>query len=372
MRKLILTVSLCIAFVVAAEACLNYYYTADRDGHLHYQGDDDGIMIGFNKNFNTRMISQKIIKLEKKLREERSYMLLSDYALMLMKLGRNAEALQILKTLYFAYPDEYQLASNLGTSYELAGEVDSALKYIRRGMELNPLEHEGSEWVHVKILETKKKLAADPDYLDSHTVLELTTEQEYDTLVGRQVELQVRERFPFCPGPDRIMASLMLDLGDVTLNTNSIEDAKTYYNIAKYYFGDSSAMVEDKIAEAIRLLGKHSAVRPDPRVPGRREATNVRLGPYAYTQMLDDNDPDGFKADWSQINTNVDSLLALVNLQMTVQEAQEMRESNPGPEPGSPEAPGTHVPADKTGLWIIGVLFLVLVGGYAFMLRRNG
>jgi tetratricopeptide (TPR) repeat protein len=312
-KRIFAAIFLCLQ--IPAFCCLNYYYTADKDGHLHYQGDDDDIMIGFNMNFNLRKLSASAIEQEKKLKEDKSFEALSDYAVMLMKMGKNDVALTILQSLYAAHPDQYQLAANLGTSYELAGEVDSALKYIKRGIELNPNAHEGSEWVHVKILETKLKLRADSIYLKTHSVLELTPQQESDSLVGWQIEIQIRERFPFCPGPDAIMASLMEDFADITLNTNSIEDAKTYYNICKHYFGDSSANMENKIAASIKLIGKHSNVRPEHRRnPGEDLANYMRLGPYTYEQMLDDNNPDKFEVDWSTINTDAIGLLDIVGL----------------------------------------------------------
>jgi tetratricopeptide (TPR) repeat protein len=310
-KTLLLFVFLC-AVNIPAFCCLNYYYTADKDGHLHYQGDEHAIMIGFNTNFNLRLLSEKIVKQEETVKTEKSFEALSDYSVMLMKMRKNDVALIILQSLYAAHPDQYQLAANLGTSYELAGEVDSALKYIKRGIELNPNAHDGSEWVHVKVLETKLKLRTDSTYLKTHTVLELTAQQERDSLVAHQIEIQVRERFPFCPGPDLIMASLLEDMADITLNINSIEDAKTYYNICKYYFGDSSATINSKIKASMELIEKHSTVRPE-QFPAM-DGDNVRLGPYRYTEMLDDNNPDKFQIDWSQVNTDAIALLNLIGL----------------------------------------------------------
>jgi tetratricopeptide (TPR) repeat protein len=310
MKPLHISILFCL-LQVPAFCCLNYYYTADKDGHLHYQGDEHNIMIGFNTNFNLRLLSEKVVKQEETVKAEKSFEALSDYSVMLMKMGKNNVALTILQSLYAAHPDQYQLAANLGTSYELAGEVDSALKYIKRGIVLNPNAHDGSEWVHVKVLETKIKLRTDSLYLKSNTVLGLNKEQEYDTLVAHQIEIQLRERFPFCPGPDPIMASLMEDFADITLNINSIEDAKTYYNICKYYFGDSSATINEKIKETMNLIEKHSNVRPEER---RNEGDNVRLGPYRYTEMLDDNNPDKFEVNWTKINTDAVALLQVVGL----------------------------------------------------------
>lgn len=53
-----------------------------------------------------------------------------------MKLGKADVALEILKELNYHYPNEYKIVANLGTAYELNAELDSALKYIKKGIKL--------------------------------------------------------------------------------------------------------------------------------------------------------------------------------------------------------------------------------------------
>ena len=48
------------------------------------------------------------------------------------------------------YPNEYVVIANLGTTYELMGNNEKALEYIKKGMKLNPRSHNGSEWIHVE------------------------------------------------------------------------------------------------------------------------------------------------------------------------------------------------------------------------------
>lgn len=76
---------------------------------------------------------------------------------------------------------------------------------------------------------------------------------------------------------------------------------------------DTSAAMEEKIAASIALIGRHSNVRPDPEPIGK-EGDNLRLGPYTYTEMLDDNSPDKFQIDWTKINTDAVALLNMVGL----------------------------------------------------------
>lgn len=327
MKKIFLFLFIFSAEFITCHACLNYYYTLDNEGHFHQQ---DGIFWHFDKNFNQQKIVAKLSLLEKKLNKEHAYTLLSDYAVGLMKLGKTKEAQEILAVLYKHYPNEYKLASNLGTAYELIGEVDSALKYIKRGLELNPNDHEGSEWIHVKILEAKQKLKKNPNYLQDNTVLQLTDKQMKDKAVSEQIEIQVRERFPFSQsGNDAIMASLMIDLGDAYAHSQSIEYAKAFYDIAKEYYGDKSDKVITRIGDMKKLQHKYA----DKQLPvltdyeSRNEEQQIlkegehnRLRGVRYTHIMDDNADSDYEVKWEKINTNVDSLLAKVDITRTAED----------------------------------------------------
>lgn len=308
MKKTIAVATLLLAFFVSANACLNYYYLLDNEGHFHSQ---PGGIYHFDKNFDKEKIVARLKRLEKKLAKEKSYTILSDYAVGLMKLGKVKESVQILATLYNRYPNEYRLASNLGTAYELDGRPDSALKYIRRGLELNPNDHEGSEWIHVKILEAEQQLAADPNYLHDRSVLQLTAAQKKDPKVREQIEIQARERFPFTPGPSPVMGSLMADLGDAYAGSHSIEYAEAFYDMAKGYFAYAAERMEAKVAEMKTLRRKYADKEFK---PVEMEGEHNRLNGVNYRHILDDNDKPPYKVDWSAINTDATQLLSMVDL----------------------------------------------------------
>jgi tetratricopeptide (TPR) repeat protein len=318
MKKIAAILFCCVAFVLSSRACLNDYFTFDKEGHVYEVGEM--FWAPFNTNFNKELIVSKLHKMQTKLQQEHSFMLLSDYAVALLKLGKVNEGLDILVELSYHYPGEYKIASNLGTAYELHGDVDSALKYIRRGMELNPNDHGGSEWIHVKILETKKEIAKDPSWLSKHTVLQLTEKQKNDSVVRRQLRIQLDERFPFSPGPDVMMASMFVDLGDLYLNTFSVGFAIVSYELAKNYYGDNTAALETKIKETRKLLKKSSEINL-PRT--RMEGQDVILGTQPYKTMLGDNDPGHYQIDWNKISYDPKVLLGMVNLEMTVKEVRE-------------------------------------------------
>jgi tetratricopeptide (TPR) repeat protein len=375
MKKFLLFLLLQLVFSFGAKACLNYFYSLDKNGNLHYIGEMSSLPHAFNKNFNKELIVSKIKKLNMQMEKDHSIMALSDYAVDLLKLGKVNEALDIFVELYSNSPNEYKLASNLGTAYELHGDVDSALKYICRGIELNPNDHDGSEWIHVKILETKKKIATNPKWLDTHSVLELSEMQKRDSTVRNQLFIQLQERFPFVPGPDAMMASLFEDLGDISANTNSIEYAKVFYNIAREYYGSKSDKLENKIREMEKLLGKYASVRP----PEDRliEGDNAMLGFMSYKTLVEDNDTKHYQVDWTKLISDPKTLLAKVNITMRMKMAGNnpvVSSDSSSVKEFSESDPATEKKKDpnRLGNLIWGITaFLILAGGVVALGRKR-
>lgn len=289
----------------------NYYYDVNKSGKISRIDDhwEDPFFEGFDLKGNV----QQLKKLELKLKKEKKYMLLSDYSVGLMKLGKQDVAVEILKRLYAAYPNEYRIAANLGTAYELNGQNDSALKYIKRDMELNPDDHKGSEWVHIKVLETKLQLSGNPAYLGNYTVLQLTDKQKNDDVVFYQILIQLKERVPFTPHKDQIMASLFTDLGDIAANIKSVEYAKAYYQIAKNYYGDTSISIREKILAVEKIIKKYASVKPAQPGGPDEKSKNIKLAGVRYQKLLYNNNENNYIIDWTHINTNVESLLAMVD-----------------------------------------------------------
>ncbi len=310
--KKVFTILFFFVFAFSSSACLNYYFSVDANGHLHPEND---IRVGFNTNFNNALIESKLTVLLERLKKEKDYKVLSDYTVGIMKAGKHKEALEIFKVLYEHLPNDFQLASNLGTAYELNGDLKNALKYIKKGIELNPNDHDGSEWIHVEILKAKQKVSTDPDYLVQHSVLNLSEKQEKDSLVAHQISLQIRERFPFSPKKDLIMASLLIDLGDCYANTKSIEFAEAVYKIAKEYFGDNSNELNQKLKKIKELLKKHNGVEAEQ--SSLSEGNNIRLHKIESKELLDDNNPSNYQVNWTNLTTDPESLLNLVDLHLT-------------------------------------------------------
>jgi tetratricopeptide (TPR) repeat protein len=326
MKKIIFGLIFFLAIAFPASACLNYYFTLDKEGRA-YESPTQHQLITFNTNFNKQVLYGDMLTLTSKLKEQHSYMLLSDYAVDLLKLGKTNEALQVLAQLYAYYPDEYKIASNLGTVYELHGDNDSALKYIRRGIELNPNDHDGSEWIHEKILLAKIALKKDHSWLKHNSVLGLSDVQKNDPAVRQQLFIQIQERFPFTrPVADPIMASLFADLGDLYYNTNSVAIAIVCYRVSRDYFEGTSSDLDYKIAVAEKLNNEQAKIKLDVEV--RRGGRAIAATNMNYETCFLDNDSKKYKIGWNQIEADPKALLAMVNLEMTTDQAKILAKKN--------------------------------------------
>lgn len=169
-----------------------------------------------------------------------------DYAVAKMYLGQYNEAVELLRQLETEKPGEYAVAANLGTAYELSGDNESALKWIREGMQRNQNSHRGTEWLHAKILETKISIAKEPDYLTRHTILDLdakmigdhitVSDQSY-TLdkVAEALRYQLEERMQFVKPTEPVVAALLFDYAAVEAATRTLESAEKLLNLAAEY-----------------------------------------------------------------------------------------------------------------------------------------
>ena len=345
--------------------CINMFHSVDKEGKVHQIGTEG--FIGFNENFNDELINGKLSPLYEKIKKTGNPEYLSDYAVLILKAGKKEEALHIFQSLQAHFPNEYELAANLGTAYELVGELDSAKKYIQLGMELNENAHEGSEWVHIAVLETKMNLENNPHYLDNHSVLGLSEEDKHDPEIRHQIEIQVRERFPFSPGPNALMASLMLDLADCYANTQSYELAKAFYSIAEYYFGADPAITQPKIDEMLKYRTQFKSVQV-PEDQKHTDGMNEIISGVPYETIMDNNNDPPFTIDWENHVIDPEELLALVDLnkgqfdrEALEVEATEIKEER---ETDNSESDNTMTIMLMVGASVCGMAFL-------FFLRRK-
>lgn len=176
----------------------------------------------------------------------------------LLRHNQPKEALELLKTLNETYPNEYKIATNMGTAYELLGDNVTALQWIERGIALNPQSHQGSEWVHVKILEAKIAAKNDPHWFEHSSILGLPFRKNGlmfqqmvfpNTNTGQpasllnmidHIGLQLKERMSLVPPQDPVVANLLFDLSHLLAVQHSYENAIEISRLSLLY-GDKNA-----------------------------------------------------------------------------------------------------------------------------------
>lgn len=149
----------------------------------------------------------------------------NDLAVAWIITGRVQDGIALLREVDGRYPGNAVVASNLGMALELAGEHEEALRWIRESVNRDPEEHQGSEWVHVRILEARLGMAKDPNWLRKNSVLgwregqrlPLDERSRPRTPPGilKAVRYQLQERLRFVSAPDPVVGDLYLSLGDL-------------------------------------------------------------------------------------------------------------------------------------------------------------
>lgn len=97
----------------------------------------------------------------------------NDYGVLLIYAHRYQQAIEIFKQIEKQHPNLAKTAANLGTAYELAGQTEKAKYWIEQGIKRDPNIHEGSEWIHVKILDAQLQQKKDSKWIQKHDVLGL-------------------------------------------------------------------------------------------------------------------------------------------------------------------------------------------------------
>ncbi|WP_018344760.1 tetratricopeptide repeat protein [Cytophaga aurantiaca] len=168
---------------------------------------------------------------------------LSDYGMVLIVNGKYEEAKNSYLQIEKIKPNQYPTASNLGTLYELLGDNKNALTWIQKAVKLNPVSHDSSEWLHVRILEAKINGAP---YVNTNFLLHTdfgrdsipASELSKTELLHLQKALfyQLNERLTFIHSSDKIVAQLLFDLANISLLTGvNIYQVNDIYSMAKKY-----------------------------------------------------------------------------------------------------------------------------------------
>jgi tetratricopeptide (TPR) repeat protein len=223
--------------------CINEYRTL-LNGKVEFTDAENAAPFGrFNQENKTYLLEQlhKADSIYKATGKIEDY---SDYGAMLIYNGQYLQAKSIFIDIERKSPGLYATASNIGTTYELLGQNDSALYWISKALKINPNSHEGSEWIHLKILESKIKANGAEKYFLNHSVLSLDfgdsekpeNKNNIDLLKLRsQLYHQLNERMSFIKPQNQIVGQLLFDLGNVNAMTMDVKSGLQVYEVAKKY-----------------------------------------------------------------------------------------------------------------------------------------
>jgi len=203
---------------------------------------------------------------------EAAFTVRNDYAVALVHRGESRKAVGILETIEREHPGEYIVAANLGTAYELSGDLEKAHQWIGEGIRRNPKSHEGSEWLHLKILDARTAWAKDPDWARSHGVLDLDfgpgalprkptvwpIESGDAEGVIRALTYQLSERLAFVPPPDALVAGMIADLADLLALYRSVDHAIPVYELALQYKPVRADLIKSRLESSLRVHEKEA------------------------------------------------------------------------------------------------------------------
>lgn len=198
-------------------------------------------------------------------------------AVNLIMIGNYPQAIKLLEKLEQEHAGLAKTAANLGTALELTGQDEEALKWIKEAIVRDATEHSGTEWLHVRILETKLQLKNQPKLLTTQSVLELDFGDQavpnhitvgfvdwqnntHDLLQIRQaISYQLKERAKFVKPKDPVVADLFFDLANITwlTQTQYNQDVIRHYQQALRYGFPHQAQIKQRI-KAYRKLMKAS------------------------------------------------------------------------------------------------------------------
>ena len=80
----------------------------------------------------------------------------ADLGALLVRLGQVPQALAVLRPAHAAQPDHFRLTANLGTAWQLAGDLDQAEVYLKEAVRLAPPAKQRVEELHWKLVRGRR------------------------------------------------------------------------------------------------------------------------------------------------------------------------------------------------------------------------
>jgi tetratricopeptide (TPR) repeat protein len=221
----------------------NIFLYEDRDGNIpegHVFISDDGCKEGLKT-------------LDSFYRATGNLDYLSDQGYLLILLKQYDRAIALYQKMESMSPNRYSTASNIGTAYELNGENEKALMWIKKAVRIDSNSHKNSEWIHVRILEAKiqgpekftTRFLLNTDFGDKPIPMSTLTRDNLFKL-SAALYYQLNERISFIAPKEKLVAQLLFDLGNIAFLLGNYEDAIGDYEKAKEY-GFTGPLIENRL-----------------------------------------------------------------------------------------------------------------------------
>lgn len=272
--------ALAITVSSPAFACINSFGT-DKHGHqfdsMDYTGEDLAEMLTSKRNRSYWVTNAG--NYGKAAIEQPSYENATNLGVSLIYREQYAAAIRLFLRLERIYPGRPQTAANLGTALELAGQDAVALKWIRLGIRRDRGEHEGTEWLHARILQAKianaegrwdrkrsiagvayaeEPIPAIPKAMPAGNDGKPVKPHELD----RAFRYQLNERMKFVAPKDWVVANLLMDWATLNLAGGPVENAKVLHGLARRYGQPATVLWSQRLARIDRILAKPEAATP--------------------------------------------------------------------------------------------------------------
>jgi tetratricopeptide (TPR) repeat protein len=262
-----------MACAPAVHACINSVGTDHAGRRFHadwYIGED--MTDSMRKQYRRDSLLSSASSTIDQARAKPDFGNLSNLGVLLIYQGQYTEAARLFLSIERLFPGHHETAANFGTALELMGQDQAALRWIRIGIARNQDEHLRTEWLHVRILESKIALAKDPGFLKNHSVARV----RFATVVvppipaelpagndGKPVKpwalnqalsYQLFERTQFVGSKDPVVANLLQDWATLNLAGGAIENADALYKLAVTYGASEDALMKERRAFIRRTL----------------------------------------------------------------------------------------------------------------------
>lgn len=172
--------------------------------------------------------------------------------------GYYKEAITLLLEIEKKHPNQYETATNLGTAYELNGNLDKAYEWIKEGIYRNPNSHYKTEWLHLFIIQEEINLNQDKSLFLKRRMLTLPKDFNENTLISigsiekkvseikEALYYQLLERVSFIKPKNIIVSELLFVLGEIEAQTTVLNEAEKIFKLAEEYGFVKPKLIENK------------------------------------------------------------------------------------------------------------------------------